>query len=182
MKILNSMNMTWAMSIMLVVCGLWLAGCAQTGGQLPDDAAAPGDGAGADGQTSGLEEDEGLQLDPLNDPDSPLAERVIYFEYDSSQVGPEYNDLIDVHGEYLANHPEQRIRLEGHADERGTREYNLGLGEQRAQSVRRMLLLQGASPDQLVVISYGEERSDAFGHDEQAWSQNRRVELVYLIN
>ncbi len=84
------------------------------------------------------------------------------------------------HAKYLASNPTARIRLEGNTDERGSREYNIGLGERRAQAVRRALLLQGASDGQLSTVSYGEERPAAAGHDEASWSKNRRVEIVYL--
>jgi peptidoglycan-associated lipoprotein len=87
--------------------------------------------------------------------------------------------VIVAHGRFLAENPNLRVRTEGHTDERGTREYNLGLGERRAQSVQQMLMLQGARPEQIQVISYGEEMPAAFDSDEQSWAQNRRVELVY---
>jgi peptidoglycan-associated lipoprotein len=87
--------------------------------------------------------------------------------------------LITAHAAYLAENPGLRVRLEGHADERGSREYNLGLGERRSQSVERLLVLNGAGGNQLETISFGEERPAALGHDENAWWQNRRVEIVY---
>ena len=87
--------------------------------------------------------------------------------------------MLAAHGEYLASNGDALVRLEGHADERGTREYNIGLGEQRAQAVRRVLLLQGASADQLGTVSYGEERPAVTGAGDEAYLQNRRVELVY---
>jgi len=88
--------------------------------------------------------------------------------------------VVAAHAKYLAGHPGTRVRLEGHTDERGSREYNIGLGERRAQSVRRALLLQGAADAQISTVSYGEERPAAPGHDEAAWAKNRRVEIVYL--
>ena len=87
--------------------------------------------------------------------------------------------MLAAHGRYLAQNPQASVRLEGHADERGSREYNIGLGERRAQSVRRALALQGANPEQLSTVSYGEERPAVLGSDEEAWRLNRRVELVY---
>ena len=87
--------------------------------------------------------------------------------------------MLAAHGEYLATNADAQVRLEGHADERGSREYNIGLGEERAQAVRRVLLLQGAATDQLSTVSYGEERPATVGSDEEAYSLNRRVELVY---
>ncbi|WP_018232052.1 peptidoglycan-associated lipoprotein Pal [Thioalkalivibrio thiocyanodenitrificans] len=130
-------------------------------------------------ETMPLDPDGRLFADPLDDPDSPLAERIVYFEFDRSDIRAEYEHVITAHGQYLADNPGVRVRAEGHTDERGTREYNLGLGERRAQSVQRMLMLQGARADQIQVISYGEEVPAAFGRDEESWARNRRVELVY---
>jgi peptidoglycan-associated lipoprotein len=109
-----------------------------------------------------------------------LAKRVIYFDFDNSEIKGEGTDIAAAHAKYLSNNPNARVRLEGHTDERGSREYNIGLGERRAQSVRRALLLQGATDGQLSTVSYGEERPAVAGHDETAWSKNRRVEIVYL--
>ena len=104
---------------------------------------------------------------------------MIYFEFDQSDIDPEFNALLAAHGEYLARTGAAEVRLEGHADERGSREYNIGLGERRAQAVRRVLLLQGAATEQLSTVSYGEERPEVVGSDEESYSLNRRVELVY---
>src|SRR6266850_6533555 len=109
-----------------------------------------------------------------------LAKRVVYFDFDSSEIKGEGTDIVAAHAKYLASHSNARVRLEGHTDERGSREYNIGLGERRAQSVRRALLLQGAADAQISTVSYGEERPAVPGHDEAAWAKNRRVEIVYL--
>ncbi|MCG5500922.1 peptidoglycan-associated lipoprotein Pal [Ectothiorhodospira lacustris] len=146
-------------------------------GDVHDDGRAPGDRY--PGETTPLGRDGRLTADALSDPSSPLSQRVIYFEFDRDDVRADFVDVVAAHGAYLARNSQTRIRLEGHTDERGTREYNLGLGERRAHSVRRMLLLQGASGDQIQVISYGEEMPAAMGSSEQAWQQNRRVELIY---
>jgi len=117
----------------------------------------------------------------LNDssPANLLNTRVIYFDFDRSKVRAEFNDVIAAHAEYLANNPGAMMKLEGHADERGSREYNIGLGERRGNSVARHLGLQGASRGQLEVVSYGEERPASLGHDETSWQLNRRVEIIY---
>jgi len=115
----------------------------------------------------------------INDANSVLAERVIYFDFDSDQISQEYMDLIAHHGKYPAANADMHLRLEGHADERGTREYNVALGNRRAQAVRRLILFQGANANQVSVISYGEEKPVALSHDEEAWRLNRRTELVY---
>ena len=118
----------------------------------------------------------------INDSGSVLAERVIYFEFDSDQISPDFTELLTHHGKYLAANGDVSLRLEGHADERGTREYNVALGNRRAQAVRRLLLLQGATASQIAVISYGEEKPVALSHDDEAWRLNRRAELVYQTN
>ena len=104
---------------------------------------------------------------------------IIYFDYDKSEVRPEYVDLLATHARRLAADGRQQLRLEGHGDERGSREYNIGLGERRAQAVRRLLLIQGASSAQISTVSYGEERPAAFGSTESDYEKNRRVELSY---
>ncbi|MGB5580456.1 MAG: peptidoglycan-associated lipoprotein Pal [Woeseia sp.] len=105
---------------------------------------------------------------------------VIYFGFDESELRPEYADLLASHANRLANNSRVSVRLEGHADERGSREYNIGLGERRAQAVRRMLLIQGAAASQIATVSFGEERPAAFGSDEESYELNRRVEIKYL--
>ncbi len=141
----------------------------------PAAAATPSPGA----ETMAAPADTGFAGDPLSDPNSILAKRVIYFDFDSTEIKPEFREIIEAHGRYLAEHPEVSVTLEGHADERGTREYNMALGERRAKAVRRFLAAQGASFSQMKVVSYGEERPVAFGHDEESWRLNRRVEIVY---
>lgn len=159
----------WIGILMMTV----LYGCAGTatreGGDRGGDGveATPLDKAGAYPRTA------------INDPQSTLAERIVYFDYDKSDIKPEFRSLLEAHGKYLASYPDVKIRLEGHTDERGSREYNLALAEQRAKAVRQVLLLNGATAANLDVVSLGEESPAALGHDEAAWSQNRRVELVY---
>ena len=116
---------------------------------------------------------------PLDDPNSILSARVIYFAYDSSEVRAEDQAVIEAHANYLLENPGQRILLEGHADERGSREYNIALGERRALSVARLMQLLGVADSQIRSVSYGEERPADSGHDEAAWGPNRRVEIVY---
>jgi len=115
----------------------------------------------------------------FNDPNNPLSKRIVYFMLDSSEVMPDFIPVITAHAQYLVANPAQRITLEGNADERGSREYNIALGEQRAKSVAGMMKVQGVSESQLEIVSYGEEKPAAFGSDEEAWEKNRRVELVY---
>jgi len=122
---------------------------------------------------------DSLQVSSLNDPNSPLSQRVMYFDLDSSQVKDEDRDIITVHAEFLATHSEITVVLEGHADERGSREYNIALGEKRAKAVKQLMTLQGVAETQIQVISFGEERPVALGHDASAWNLNRRVEILY---
>ena len=127
----------------------------------------------------GVELSPGFDGHPLEDPQSPLARRVIYFAFDSSAIEAEYREVVAAHARYLAANPSMKVVLEGHTDERGSREYNLGLGERRANSVRDLMLLNGVAPAQIDVISFGEERPVALGSDESAWRLNRRVEILY---
>lgn len=158
---------------------------------VQDDTAAD-DQQGQEGiQTGGLSDSDlsggtalnGMRVSyeksAINDPNNVLAEKVIYFDYDSDQISSEYQELIAHHGKYLAANPDMTVRLEGHADERGSREYNVALANRRAQAVRKLVLFQGIETGQESVISYGEEKPVALGHDEESWRLNRRVELVY---
>jgi len=139
-------------------------------GLTPDEMAAKTQGAAASA---------GFKGDELNNPNSPLSKRIIYFDYDSSEVKPEFRPIVEAHAGYLAAHPNTIVTLEGNTDERGSREYNLALGERRAQAVQKQMVLLGASADQIRTVSYGEERPANPGHDEAAYAQNRRVEIVY---
>ena len=107
------------------------------------------------------------------------AQRRVYFAFDSSTVDPENRAIIEANAAYLSANPQVKVTLEGHCDERGTREYNLALGERRAQAVERMLRVLGIAGNRISTVSYGEEKPIAMGHDESAWRQNRRVEIVY---
>jgi peptidoglycan-associated lipoprotein len=166
-----------------------LAGCGGSSGTAMDDGTTAGDGYDSgdgyddDGaRSSGAGDDGFMSGDQYADPTAPggdLEVRVIYFEFDKAEVDEASQSLLAEHGTYLAENPGLDVRLEGHGDERGSREYNIGLGEQRAQAVRQILLLRGATSAQLNTVSYGEERPAVLGSDEEAWSLNRRVELVY---
>ena len=107
------------------------------------------------------------------------AGRIIYFDFDKSDIRPEFAGIVTANAQYLTAHPGAKLKLEGNTDERGTREYNIGLGERRAQAVRRALMLQGVAENQLTTVSFGAERPAVEGDDEAAWAKNRRVELVY---
>jgi peptidoglycan-associated lipoprotein len=191
--------------VIVVSASLLLAGCSKTEEVKPDDTAGVGlegggpggpqigkygaaGGAGkAYGGTGGAYGGSGAAYggagDPaLNDPSSPLSKRVIYFGYDSSEVLPEYVPVVNAHAAYLASHPNVMVTLEGHCDERGSPEYNIALGEQRARSIANTLRFQGASDGQMQIVSFGEEKPADLGGGESAWAKNRRVEIVYPGN
>jgi peptidoglycan-associated lipoprotein len=134
------------------------------------------DGANTDSMGgTGLDDGEFVDYDP----NAGELTNTIYFDFDSYELRPEDAEIVARHGRQLAENSRLGVRLEGHADERGSREYNIGLGERRAQTVRRVLMIQGASASQIATVSFGEERPAAFGSNEDAWSQNRRVEVKY---
>lgn len=175
-------NLMW---IWLAAGALAIGGCAtKKPVQKPATETSQGAEAGAGSQGAGS--GEGVTTAPLGDDTASagpqgelLSKRIIYFEFDRAELKPEDETLIAAHARYLASHPGTRVRLEGHTDERGTREYNIGLGERRAQTVRTALLAQGVAAAQITTVSYGEERPAVEGHDEAAYAQNRRVEFVY---
>lgn len=115
----------------------------------------------------------------MRDPESVLSKRVFYFDYDSAELPASEQAALDVHARFLSSNPRISVILEGHTDERGSREYNLALGERRAKTIDRLLSLQGVGRAQIQVISFGEERPVALGQHEDAWRLNRRVELLY---
>lgn len=173
------MSNTLKTLIAIMVAAL-LSACS---GQETKEDTSTSEGGASDGgssvTTSGasrLGEINGVAIDKDSSPDFV---RTVYFEYDSSDVRSEFIPLITAHGELLASDANRRVVLEGHADERGSREYNVALGERRAISVRRLLLSSGASNAQIRVVSYGEERPAVIGHNESAWHKNRRVEIRY---
>ena len=170
---------------LLLSCAMVLlfAGC-RGGSQIPISASDGSDvvsGAeDSDASTRGLGGPGGIGVTPEEAARQELMRSlVVYFDFDRSEIRPEFSEMLAAHGGYLAGNPNATLRLEGHADETGSREYNIGLGERRAQAVRQILMLQGATAAQLSTVSYGEERPSALGSDEEAYGLNRRVELVY---
>ncbi len=189
-KVITKITLAAVPAIFLLL--MLLAGCGTTG-EVEDQASAEtsasattetSDSAAASAasdQTASAQpmESQMQQMDPFEDPNNLLSHRVVYFDFDSSSIRDDALPVIRAHADYLASNSQVSFTLEGHADERGTREYNLALGERRADAVRRMLIANGVSPAQVRVVSYGEERPAVLGHDESAWSMNRRAELVY---
>lgn len=118
-------------------------------------------------------------LNPLTDPNNILSTRSVYFDFDSYAVKDEYRPMVVAHAKYLRDNPGARTLLQGHADERGSREYNLALGQRRADAVRYAMTLSGARESQIESVSLGEEKPRATGHDEASWAENRRVDIRY---
>ena len=176
----------------LAICAaaaIVLAACAST--PLEEQPAAPVTDAGAGGAAkpgagtadpravARVDASSAKGMDPLNDPASPLSKRSIYFDFDSFVVKPEYQGTVEAHGKFLVANPTRRVTIEGHADERGSREYNLALGQKRADAVKSRLRLLGVPESQMESVSFGEEKPRATGGDEAAWAENRRADLNY---
>lgn len=117
--------------------------------------------------------------DALNDPQSILSKRSIYFEFDSYIIKDEFKSVIEAHAQYLNSHKTRKITIQGNTDERGGREYNVALGQKRAEAVRKSLVLLGVSESQMEAISFGKEKPKALGSDEASYAENRRSDLVY---
>jgi peptidoglycan-associated lipoprotein len=173
--------------LMLLAGCLGLAACAS---HPPKPSAAQQSSSsqnGAGAESSGAEGGANANGGPFGNQSSIpgpqqglLGQRSIYFSFDSSVITGQGTEIVAAHAKYLSDHADARVRLEGNTDERGSPEYNIGLGMRRAQAVRQALLLQGASANQITVVSYGAERPVDPAHDETAWAKNRRVDIVYL--
>lgn len=192
----------WFIAVVLMI-----AGCAKPYGG--DSASASGDSAndiygaggtvyGADGYTipgtttvygnvqsntraslGDFYDDPAYGVNVVGGPQASAKDRVIYFSYDSAQLDSRSIAVVHEHARYLRDNPQTRVVLEGHTDERGSRDYNVGLGERRAYSVRNVFIEQGVNPAQLRVLSYGEERPAAFCSNEECYAKNRRAVIIY---
>lgn len=169
----------------LAITGLLLAGCESTPTKEQEAAKVeertPGQqpGAGQEGAQAQPLQPGGVGANPLTDPASPLSKRSIYFDFDSFVIKGEYQSLIQAHSRYLKENPKAKVILQGHADERGSREYNLALGQKRADAVKRAMEILGVKETQVESVSFGEEKPRAPGHDESSWAENRRTDIVY---
>lgn len=166
--------------ILALIAAAALAGCSST----PEDTSSAEDATGYGTESSvdggALGGDYGAAEEPTTEVMDPaLSIRVVYFDFDKATVRPDAVATLKAHASYLSKTPSARMRIEGHADERGTREYNMALGERRAKAAASFLAANGASASQLEIISYGEERPMSLGHDNSSWSKNRRSELQY---
>jgi peptidoglycan-associated lipoprotein len=168
--------LAWAL-----VSSLFLAACASTPLEVappPDQGAATGSSSPGASAASSVAPVTAAR--PPADSAGPRdAGKVVYFDYDSYTIRPEFQAVIDAHARFLGTHQDRKLTIAGHTDERGGREYNLALGQQRADAVRQALQLLGARATQIESISFGEEKPMTAAHEEAAWSRNRRAELAY---
>ncbi|MEQ6917497.1 peptidoglycan-associated lipoprotein Pal [Halomonas aquatica] len=177
----------YARTLAIALSLAFVAGCSSKGGSQDAamDGAMDGGMSGSDrgGVSTGTVDGRGVsggRAGQMADADGRIPEnRTIYFEYDSDTIRNEFEPVLTAHARFLRANPNATVMLQGHTDERGTREYNLALGERRAGAVKRYLNVQGVSPSQVEVLSYGEERPAARGQNEQAYAQNRRVVFAY---
>lgn len=156
-----------------------LAACASTGTDQKagvEDKSAGQKSAGAG--TSGVQQGS-MAANPLQDPNNILSKRSVYFNYDSSAVADEYKPMLEAHAKYLNQNAGAKVTLQGNTDERGSREYNIALGQHRADSVKKIMSVMGVPEKQMESVSLGEEKPKSEGHDESAWKQNRRADIVY---
>ena len=173
--------------LLAALVALLVAGCSSTPTTAPVEdkstAAAPGTtttpGAATSGTTSAGVSGTATGVNPLKDPNNILSKRSIYFEFDSFTIADQYKPIVEAHARYLAANRNARVTLQGHADERGSREYNIALGQKRADAVKNMMLLYGATEVQIETVSFGKEKTRREGHDETSWAENRRVDIVH---
>jgi len=156
---------------------------ASSGGASSSSGSSPSTSAGSSGSASksagASSASSASAVDPVNDPSNILSKRSIYFDYDQYTVKEEYRSLVEAHGKFLASNPDRKVIIQGNTDERGGSEYNLALGQKRAEAVRRAMALAGARDSQMEAISFGKEKPKASGSDESAWMENRRADIVY---
>lgn len=162
----------WLLAVASVSAVL-LAGCSGAGTKDASTAPTTAPDSGISTAGTGTGNVGGSELNTVD-----LSQHSIYFDLDKSELKPESVPVVDAWSTYLSGHPAAKVRLEGNCDERGTREYNVGLGERRANAVAQALEAKGVSPSQVSVISYGEERPVCTQHDESCWAQNRRADVV----
>ena len=157
-----------------------LSACASqtTQPEVDDLTAGAGSGSG-NGDLMGSGSGRPSYFSQLQDPNSILSQRSVYYEYDSYTVKGEYRELVLSHARFLRDTPDASVILQGNTDDRGSREYNLALGQRRSDSVKNMMTLAGARDGQIESVSLGEEKPRALGHSESAWSQNRRTDIIY---
>jgi peptidoglycan-associated lipoprotein len=170
--------------IIAATLGVIVAGCSSTPTQESTAPVEDKSGATASTTTPGGASTSGTQsgtagANPLRDPNNILSKRSVYFEFDSFTVADQYKPIVEAHARYLAANRNARVTLQGHADERGSREYNIALGQKRADAVKRMMTVMGIQDTVIETVSFGKEKPRNMGHDEAAWAENRRVDIIY---
>src|SRR5262245_59140330 len=170
----------------LAAASLFAAACATTEAPPADTSATPAPASGSQAARTGsaAAKNQSGQRAASQAGAQPTvkgvpAQRSVYYDFDRADIKPEFRPAVEAHARYLRDNADARVTIEGNGDERGSREYNLALGQKRAEGVRQMLKLLGAADQQIEAVSYGEEKPKAAGHDEAAWAQNRRSDLVY---
>lgn len=177
---------TLRVSILAAAIAVLAAGCSTTKEEQPAQATetkpappAPPPAPPPPAPASEVQAPPPVAVDPLNDPNSILAKRSVYFEFDRSNISDSDAAIVEAHGRYLVDHPSRTVRIEGNCDERGGREYNLALGQRRADAVRDRLKIQGVAASRIETVSFGKEKPRNPGHNEAAWAENRRADIVY---
>jgi peptidoglycan-associated lipoprotein len=165
--------------IIPALLALLVAGCSSTPDTGAEQSGAPVEGR--DGvktiQAGGV---SGVKLPPeLTDPKSILSKRSVYFDYDKFEIKPEFKDLVAAHAKFLVNNRQFKMLIQGNTDERGSREYNIALGQKRADAVKKALVLLGAREDQVESVSLGEEKPSCVDQSEACWAKNRRGDMLY---
>ena len=174
--------------VLAALIAVALAGCQTTSttapvedksGTTPPTSTGSTSGTTTTGTNQGTVAGNTTGVNPLRDPNNILSKRSVYFEYDSFAVADQYKPIVEAHARYLNANRTAKVTLQGHADERGSREYNIALGQKRADAVKNMMLLLGAQEIQIETVSFGKEKPRREGHDEASWAENRRVDIVH---
>jgi len=163
-------------SVLLVTL---LAGCAGQDVKDQPKAAVEDKTATQAGADTKPADQQSVAANPLKDPNNILSKRSVYYDFDKSDVKDEYKPMVEAHAKYLTGHKDAKVAVQGNCDERGSREYNIALGNRRADSVRKVMNVIGAPDSQIEVVSFGEEKPRATCHDESCWKENRRSDIVY---
>jgi len=171
---------TFSSLAIVLSAAMLLAACSST---KLDDKAAPVESRATTGANDGADpravNPVNAGSDPLNDPQGILSKRSVYFDYDSYSVKEEFRSVVEAHAKYLNSHKDRKVIIQGNTDDRGGTEYNLALGQKRAEAVRKALVLLGVSDAQVEAVSFGKEKPKALGSDEAAWAENRRADIAY---
>ena len=173
-------------NIPILVVALLAAACASHEAKNNTDvvdrsAATTTPAPSASSQTTSPAQQAAIAGNPLNDPNNILAKRSVYFDFDSNMVTAEYEPIVKAHARFMATHADTRARIEGNCDERGSREYNLALGQRRAESMKKVMTVLGVTDSHIETVSFGEEKPQIVGHNEAAWSKNRRDDIRYTV-